>query len=806
MNGNWSADLLEYEGVRQLIGRYVYSAAGMAELAAMAPATGRQELTAKLEEVEEALRYLQEGDTREDLPKLRFSGLEDVSQAVAKIRIEGASLEGLEILAVRNWLERATEFRQGLSGNAGAFPLLWSKAERIGDFRALLRFLSGKIRPDGGLEDDASVALKRLRQDLGRQKESIRSSLERFLKAHRDDGVAQDDYVTVRGDRFVVPVAANFKGRVQGVVHGASGSGQTLFMEPLETIQLNNELVRLLEEEARECHRILLELTAKMREQHGEIREAVAVMGALEFVFAKAHFGAEFRCTIPRFAPDEARELKLLEARHPLLSDVLRRQRKSAVPMTLELDRVRRTLLISGPNTGGKTVAMKTVGLLALMAQSALPVPAKEAVLPLFDQVLADIGDNQSIEQSLSSFSSHVRHVAELLEAATPDSLVILDEIGRATDPEEGGALGVAVVDRFHRDGCFTLASTHLLALKMYGVNHEGVVSASMGFDEETLLPTFELRAGAPGKSAGLDTAARFGILPEVIERAREAMGAKERDIAQFLHELQEKLEAAARLETEWKAKQAELDRAERELEERFAKREAQRVKEFEGKMAKLLASFEANADATIRNIQQTAESRKAAEQAQVKAARFKREFQQEIKQALQPEGAAAKREAALKAGDGLKVGDKVRLESVREPAQVLRLLDNGRVELQAGFLKMQVEREEIVEVLGAEAASNSRRLPGNVRFEPGPAWDVVTKEINVIGQTADEATGNVDRFLDKASLASITRVRIVHGHGYGVLKRAINQMLEKHPHVARHYGATPAEGGTGATIAELRS
>lgn len=796
----WSSELLEYEALRALVGRYVYSAAGQRELAAMAPVEDRTWLESKLAEVAEALEYLRAGDGEESLPRLRFSGLEDVAQSVEKVRIEGAVLEGLEILAVRAWLERATEFRQGLATNSHRFPLLWEKAERIGEFRPLLQFLAGRIRPDGGLEDDASVALKRLRHELFRQKEHIQSSLERFLRSHRDDGVMQDDYVTVRGERFVVPVAANFKGRVQGVVHGASGSGQTLFVEPLETIQLNNELVRLMEEEMRECHRILRELTAKMREQHSEIRTAVTVLGTLEFVFAKANFGAEFRCVIPVFAPDTARRLHLENLRHPLLEDVLRKQRSTVVPLTLDLDSHRRTLLISGPNTGGKTVAMKSVGLAALMAQSALPVPASAAVLPIFDQVLADIGDNQSIEQSLSSFSSHVRHIAELLEKVSPDSLVILDEIGRATDPEEGGALGVAVVDRFHRDGCFTLASTHLLALKIYGVNHDGVLSASMGFDEETLLPTFELRVGAPGKSAGLDTAARFGVLPEVIERARQAMTTREQDISRFLNELHAKLEEATRLEADWRNKNAMLELRAKELDLQHEKREAQRVRDFEAKMAKLLASFEENSRATIDGIKQTAESKKATEQAQLKAAKFKREFQAEVKQAVRPEGQPAKAERAVH------VGAKVKLDGVREPAQVLRLLDNGRIEVQAGFMKMQVAQGEVLEVLSeAEAAQAKKRLPENVRFEPGPSWDVPTREINVIGQNSAEALDNVDRFLDKASLASIARVRIIHGHGYGILKKAIQQMLTKHPHVSRHYGATPAEGGSGATIAELR-
>ncbi len=797
---NWSEELLEYEALRALVGRYVSSAAGRRELDAMQPGTAREALEATLAETAEALEFLTAGEAEDSgLPRLRFTELEDVSEAVSRVRIEGAVLEGLEILALRAWLVRATDFRQGLSEAPHRFPLLWARAEGIADFRPLLRALDGKIRPDGSLEDDASVALRRIRQELARQKESIQSSLERFMRAHRDDGVLQDDYITLRGDRFVVPVATNFKGRVQGVVHGTSGSGQTSFVEPLETIQLNNELVRLIEEELRECHRILRELTGRMREQHAEIAFAVETMGALEFVFAKARFGVEFRCTIPRFSAGLNRQLVLREARHPLLTDVLRRERKAAVPLHLELDEQKRTLLISGPNTGGKTVAMKTVGLLSLMAQSGLPVPAKEATLPIFDQILADIGDSQSIETSLSSFSAHMRHVAELLHQATPDSLVILDEIGRSTDPEEGGALGVAIVDRFHRDGCFTLASTHLLALKIYGVNHDGVVSASMGFDDQTLLPTFELRVGAPGRSAGLDTAARFGILPEVIEQARSAMSTREQDIARFLNELHAKLENATALEQASQQKQRELEARERELTDRFEKREAQRVREFESKTARLLAEFERNSRSTIESIKSTAETRKAADQAQLKAARLKREFQAEVAAAVRPEG-----QPAAAAGPKLEVGVKVRIENIREPAQVLRLLDNGRVEVQAGFLKMQVAREEILEVL--TAAEAGRKLPSNVRFEPGPTWDVPTREINVIGQHAEEAIDNVDRFLDKASLASIARVRIIHGHGYGVLKKAIQQMLARHPHVSRYYGATPAEGGTGATIAELRA
>jgi DNA mismatch repair protein MutS2 len=294
-----------------------------------------------------------------------------------------------------------------------------------------------------------------------------------------------------------------------------------------------------------------------------------------------------------------------------------------------------------------------------------------------------------------------------------------------------------------------------------------------------------------------LDTAARFGILPEIIERARQAMTTREQDIARFLNELQQKLEAVGAREAAVSARMAELDAREKSLLAELEKREAQRVRDFESRTRKLLAEFEQNARTTIEQIKTGAEARKAADQAQLKAARLKREFQAEVAAAMRPEGKA---ETALE----IKVGAKVKIENVREAAQVLRLLDNGRVEVQAGFMKMQIRREEIVEVV--TGAAGGRKLPANVRFEPGPAWDTPTREINVIGQSADEAVENVDRFLDKASLASIARVRIIHGHGYGVLKRAVRELLQKHPHVARHYGATPAEGGTGATIAELRA
>jgi DNA mismatch repair protein MutS2 len=719
----------------------------------------------------------------------------DSTQSIAKLRIEGAGLDGKEIADLITFLERASEVRTALLGDRGSSPRLAARADRIGDFRALLRDISGKVLPNGSVPDTASVALNRLRRDIERQQRHIHESLERFVRAHRDEGLLQEEYVTVRNDRFVVPVVAGQKRRVEGVIHGASGTGQTLFIEPLETIDLNNELVRLREEEGREVHRILRELTARLREQAAAIRQAVTEVSAIDLLFAKAAFARDYDCVIPRFGA----RVHLKNARHPLLEAVMRRENGRVVPLSLTLDERVHTLLISGPNTGGKTVAMKTVGLLALMAQSALPVPAEEAEFPLFDQVLADIGDQQSIEQSLSTFSAHVTCIRDMIEQATPESLVLLDELGRATDPEEGGALGIAILEHFRGIRAFTLASTHLLALKIYGANTETVLNGSMGFDEETLEPTYVLQLGAPGKSAGLDIASRLGLPLRIIERARAAMTSTERDIARFLSDLHSRLDRVAELEADLQKRIDEAQRREASLQREFERREAAKIRELEERNDRLVAQFESNARETIENIVQSAESRKAAEQASRKVAKTRREFREAFAGAVRE----AAPEAAPKQPD-IQEGARVVLKGVRSPARVRRILGDDMIEVEAGFMKMQVSRDDVDKVLPPEA--EQPRLPHNVSFhQAGPRWDVPYSEINVIGKRAEEAIDEIDRFLDHAALAGVVRVRIVHGHGMNVLKKAVGAFLRKSPHVEKFYPAGEQEGGTGATIAELK-
>ena len=796
-----SSEVLEFESLRQLIGRYLFSPLGRRELEGVEAHTDLARLREDLAESGEAVEYARAAarpGVRGGAIRVDFQGLPDVEAAVHKLRIEGASLDPKEIVDLLALLDRAADAKSLLAAAAERFPRLARRAQAIGDFRALLRDLDGKILPDGGVADHASVALARIRRDMERQKKAIQESLERFLRAHKEEGVLQEEFVAIRNDRFVVPVIAGQRRKLEGVIHGASASGHTLFVEPLETIGLNNELAQLADEEAREVHRILLEITNRMRAYAESIRRTLAAMAELELTFAKARFAMEFDCCIPRFGD----RLALKDARHPLLEDVLRKQRKAAVPVSLELDRGRRTLLISGPNTGGKTVTLKTVGLLSLMAQSGLPVPAAEAEFPLFAQVLADIGDYQSIQENLSTFSAHISNIRDMARDVAPDSLVLLDELGSATDPEEGGALGVAVVERFREAGAFTLVSTHLMALKLYGASAEGVVNGSMGFDEETLEPTYRLQLGLPGKSAGLEIATRLGMPEDIMRRARVSMSGRDQDVTRFLAELHRRIEETQALETRLRESTERLARREKDLAAEWEKRETAKLKELERRTDQALARFEEQARETLGKLGQTADRRKAEQEAQRKVAKAKRELREDFRTTVlsTEDDARQERIAPLQ----VEQGARVRLRDVRDPARVLRVLAAGRFEVEAGFMKMQVGLDDVIEVL-PEAGSGGGKLPKNVSYKPAPELSPVYQEINVIGQHAEEARDAVDQFLDRAVMATASRVRIVHGHGMGVLKKIVAELLASHPHVARFYQATQQEGGAGATIVELR-
>src|SRR6204780_4302251 len=523
-----SARVLEFDSLRDLLRGYASSPLGQGLIAHLAPSTDREWIENQQQLTTEIREFRRVGG------RFDFSGLLDVTKVTEKSRIAGSALETTEIRDVLLVVDRAAEWREITLSPPAAMKSEWKAvsllSSGIADFTEFLRAFHNKILPDGTLDDKASPELARIRRDIEKQRRSIHDSLRGYLRRLSEGGAVQDELVTIRGERFVIPVKVEQKRRVQGVVHGASSSGQTVFVEPLETIEQNNELVRLFDEEQAEIHRILLEMTRQIGEKAGQIQAASEVLAELELQFAKARFAEDYNCVavslsveaagdpptsneqeprgdgrIRASQPGEAR-LILHRARHPLLERNLKLKNAKIVPITIELEGDHRQLVITGPNTGGKTVSLKTLGLLALMAQSGIPVPADRADMPVFDGILADIGDYQSIEQNLSTFSAHVTNIDFISRTATANSLVLLDELGSATDPEEGAALAVAIAEHFHKIGCMIVISTHHTSLKVYGAKTPGEITAPVGFNEITLQPTYELTIGVPGASAGITT------------------------------------------------------------------------------------------------------------------------------------------------------------------------------------------------------------------------------------------------------------------------------------------------------------
>jgi DNA mismatch repair protein MutS2 len=501
--------------------------------------------------------------------------------------------------------------------------------------------------------------------------------------------------------------------------------------------------------------------------------------------------------------------LVLANARHPLLERNLKAKNRPIVPVTIELEGERRELIITGPNTGGKTVGLKTTGLLALMAQSGIPVPADRAELPVFDAVLADIGDYQSIEQNLSTFSAHVTNIDFISRTATAQSLVLLDELGSATDPEEGAALAVAIAEHFRRVGSVTIISTHHTSLKVYGANTPGVVNASVGFDESTLQPTYELRVGVPGASAGINIAHRLGLNAVIIEAARSRLGTQARDVGQFLDRLHAELREAAAERLRLGQREQELEREKARLASEGKKEQQAKIKEMEKKLDSVLRDFEYQAREAVHAVQDRAAAEKLSKDAERRIAKLRREFREQFDSTVVAHTSGADQgdpNARPQVVKHVSEGDTVKLKSIGRAGVVSRRLDDNHFEVEVGAMKMRIARDDIAEVLGRAADSpvNAARARGiSVALESEN--QNVASEINVIGRTVDDATREVEKFVDHAFLAGLARVRVVHGSGMGILRKALRQYLRQHPHVASVTEPPQQEGGAGATVVELR-
>ncbi|MFY9560428.1 MAG: Smr/MutS family protein [Terriglobales bacterium] len=831
------ARLLEFETLRELLAGYASSPPGRRRIAELQPSLDRAWIETQHQLTTEIREFRRVGG------RFEFAGLPEVAKLIEKSRITGAAFETTEIRDIVLLVDRAAEWREIVRQPPAAMRSEWTAVSALSggiqDFTTFLRSFRNKILPDGTLDDRASPELTRIRREIEKQKRLIQESLRGYLRRLAEGGTVQDELVTIRGERFVIPVKVEQKRRVQGVVHGASSSGQTVFVEPLETIEQNNELVRLLDEEQAEVHRILLEMTRRIGENADAILAAADILAELELQFAKARFAEDYNCvavslcrngqescrdgSLTRPGRAQARQrvegasapeascLLLHRARHPLLERNLKLKNAEIVPVTVELENDRRQLVITGPNTGGKTVTLKTVGLLALMAQSGIPVPADRAEMPVFDAILADIGDYQSIEQNLSTFSAHVTNIDFISRTATPQSLVLLDELGSATDPEEGAALAVAIAEHFRQIGCMSVISTHHTSLKVYGANTTGVINAAVGFNETTLQPTYELKIGVPGASAGINIAHRLGLNPAIIASARGRLSTQTQDVAKFLDRLHAELREADNQRAKLHAREQDLEREKQHLATEGRKEQQTKIREMEKKLETLFRDFEYHAREAVNAVQDRAAAQKLSKDAERRIAKLRREFREQFDSTVVAHASGADRDdphAQPALVKHVAEGDTVKLKSMGRAGVIKKKIDDHHFEVEIGSMKMRVAREDIAEVIArvSDSPVQAARSRGvKVSLENDVSDLKMPTEINVIGQNVDDATREVEKFVDRAFLAGMPKVRIVHGSGMGILRRALRQYLQKHPHVATVTEPPQNEGGGGATVVELR-
>jgi DNA mismatch repair protein MutS2 len=804
---------LEWEPLLALVAGFAASSVGRYAILDLKPSTD-EEWIASQHQLTGEIRLLLEEQT-----SIPVGGLFDPTQLAAKAQISGAALEAVELQAVARLANDVASWQALLQSPparlVGKLPSLCVFSSALtGSLRPLAESIERTIQPDGSLADNASPELGRIRREQERQQRLIEESLRATLRKLASEGATQEEIITIRGDRFVIPVRAELKRRISGVVHGVSSSGQTIYLEPLETIEQNNELVRLIEEEQAEIHRIFMTLTRQVGGYAHALVEGARVLALVDSLQARARFARDYNCVAPTIAPDL---LRLEAARHPLLERHLRLTGGHVVPLTLELTASVRQLIISGPNTGGKTVTLKTTALLAMMAQAGLPVPATAASFPVFTAFLADIGDAQSIEAELSTFSAHITNLDRLSRLAGDKSLVLLDELGSSTDPEEGSALAVAIASHFLTAGAWTLISTHHTSLKVYAANTDGVLNAAAGVDEMTLAPNYQLRLGVPGASAGIQTAERLGLNAAIIAAARQRLGSQQVDIARFLDKLHSEL---TQLEADRKAARVEqyaLNQERARLAREGDVELRQHTRELETKLASLLKDFEFQMRETVRAIEDRAGQQKLSKEAERRILRLRREFQESFNQTV-----VAHRTGA-DVGDTnaephilkhIAAGDQVRLKSMNKIAVVQREVEKDLFEVALGPIKMRVKREDIAEVvrsgesLAGEKADPlaAARKQKNVHVTVTSSnTDALRTEINLIGRTVDEATQELEKYLDRAFLAGLPGVRVIHGHGAGILRRGVREFLKSHPHVATIAEAPQNEGGQGATLVELR-
>jgi DNA mismatch repair protein MutS2 len=789
---------IEFDLVKRMLTSRCGSRSGQAILEGLTPHADIRSVRAGLDRASEARRILAFAGRQP------FGKLPDVTAVLGESRARGARLEPRGLLDVAAFAADASDILSLVSRTPDA-TVLAHRASSVPSLLDLAATVRRVVLPSGEVSDQASPRLADIRRTIAQARLRLQEVMTSYVQDRGSARLLQERIISTRNDRYVLLLKAENRGQLPGIIHGASGSGASLFVEPLPAVELNNDIVSLTEDERVEVARILSELTAQVHDRLPDLDRAASVCAELDAHQAIALLANDMQANVPTMT--EERRIDLREARHPLLIAALtdplglpRRGLPEPIPVSITLGPDEHVLVISGPNTGGKTAALKSLGLLTLMAHCGLPIPAApESVVPVRSRIFADIGDDQSMVGDLSTFSAHLANIVAMTADATEEALILLDELGSGTDPAEGGALAVAIVDHFRQRGALTIVTTHHSALKEYALRTPGVISASFGYDPSTYAPTYKLRFGSAGRSLALEMAERLGLPSDLLADARARMDPAERDLAEMRRQVEGERSSLAAERDALRLERARLDEVmarERDLVAELEARRRDEIARFRKDLDRRSQTAFERADQAIRQAVRRLESRRGAI---LRSAAQAREEAAAAVAAAQKEGIedlAGEPVAQAQPGD-LQVGDRVRVDRFGVTA-TLRALHGTEADVETGGKRLRLPIADLVRLSPRPPGKPARSgfVDGSLR---------APSEANLIGLTVDEALPRVDKILDTAILEDRSEVRIIHGHGAGRLRRAVRDMLASHPQVASFRGGADHEGGGGVTIVTLR-
>ena len=718
---------------------------------------------------------------------LELAGLADITRMMNSIDIIGSylSAEDLAVLKKNLMIFRISKSRA--KNVRDKYRTIWNLFSDVEEVKDIENFISEAINDEGVLKDEASIGLRDVRRQKQNINANIKEKFDELISNKSTQNAIQERIITQRNDRYVIAVKTDFKGLIKGIEHDRSATGSTVYIEPLNVVSLNNKLREYEAREREEIRKILLRLTELVKTKKEEILEIKEILERLDFIDAKTTYSVNKKCIVPKIINKEY--LKLVEARHPLIDE------NTVVPINFELGNPENIMLITGPNTGGKTVTLKVAGLLTIMALSGIPIPANEKTeIGYFHNVLADIGDEQSLEQNLSSFSGHVSKIKDIIEHANSKSLVLMDELGSGTDPMEGAAFAMAIIDYLNKKHVTSIITTHYSEVKAYAFNTTGIKSASMEFDVETLSPTYRLLEGIPGESNALIIARKYGISEEVIENAKSYISEDNQRVEEMLKSIKEKNDELETMQAKLEATRTELDKQKSIYEQNMIKLENEKneiIKRAYEEADNYLKNMQAKAKNLIDKINSEESKKEDAKNAQRSLNMLRESFITDKKKNV-------KEKKAVTQNVDFSVGEEVLVKTMNQNGKILKIMPNNRIQVQTGILKLVVSTDDIVKI-------QKKKTNKFKNFASLKRTSQVRGEIDLRGMNADEAIAELETYMDRAMLTGYHEIYIIHGKGTMVLRKKIHEYLRTSKYVTEFKDANQNEGGIGCTVATLK-